>query len=111
MVSILAIIPKGCGDLQGYVHLLRRDRGFTVTRNESLIVFTGGTVMNCVTWKESPDKWNWALTGSLEDGKKIKGRGYWLSKDKHKQLHLISDDFTIGGKPADKLHDKYIRVK
>ena len=78
---------------------------------ESLIVFTGGTVMNCVTWKESPDKWNWALTGSLEDGKKIKGRGYWLSRDKHQQLHLISDDFTIGGKPADKLHDKYIRVK
>lgn len=78
---------------------------------ESLIVFTGGTVMNCVTWKESPDKWNWELTGSLKDGKAIKGRGYWLSKDKHKQLHLISDDFDIGGKPADKLHDKYIRVK
>ena len=78
---------------------------------ESLIAFSGGTVMNVVTWKESSDKWNWALTGSLEDGKEIKGRGYWLSKDKHKQLHLISDDFTIGGKPADKLHDKYIRVK
>ncbi|MFP6763685.1 MAG: DUF4440 domain-containing protein [Planctomycetaceae bacterium] len=78
---------------------------------ESLIVFTGGTVMNVVTWKKSSDKWNWVLTGSLEDGREIKGRGYWEANDKGKQLHLISDDFTIGGKPADKLHDKYIRVK
>jgi len=77
---------------------------------ESLIAFSGGTVMNVVTWKESSDKWNWALTGSLEDGKEIKGRGYWEAKDKGKQLHVISDDFTIGGKPTDKLHDKYIRV-
>ncbi len=78
---------------------------------ESLIVFTGGTVMKVVTWKETSKKWNWVLTGSLEDGKKIKGRGYWEFKNKGKQLHLISDDFTIGGKPADKLHDKYIRVR
>ena len=80
-------------------------------RIESLIVFTGGTVMHVVTWKKSSDKWNWVLTGSLEDGKEIKGRGYWEAKNKGKQLHLISDDFTIGGKSADKLHDKYIRVK
>ena len=78
---------------------------------ESLIVFTGGTVMKVVTWKETSKKWNWVLTGSLEDGKKIKGRGYWEFKNKGKQLHLISDNFTIGGKPADKLHDKYIRVR
>jgi hypothetical protein len=77
---------------------------------ESFIVFNGGTVFHAVTWKESSDQWNWSLKGSLANGDKISGHGYWKFSDGGKKLELISDDFTIGGKQADKLHDKYIRV-
>ena len=78
---------------------------------ESMVVHSGGTIMHIVTWKESSDKWPWTLRGSLEDGQKITGTGYWEFRDNSKELHLIGDDFLIGGKPADKLHDKFIRVK
>ena len=77
---------------------------------ESFIVFNGGTVFHCVTWKETSNKWNWELKGSMKNGEKVSARGSWQFSDDGKKLDLISDDFTIGGKKTDKLHDKYFRV-
>ena len=78
---------------------------------ETMAVDGGGTMVYIVTWKESPDKWHWTMNGSLKDGQKIKGKGYWEFRDHGKEVHRIGDDFLIGGKPADKLHDKFIRAQ
>ncbi|MCP4192566.1 MAG: hypothetical protein GY768_18280 [Planctomycetaceae bacterium] len=74
-------------------------------------ISNGGGTWRVVISKESPEKWNWKLTGSLENGEKMTGSGFWQFEDGGKKIHLISDNFFVGGKKAAPLHDKFSRVK
>ena len=73
-------------------------------------VANGGTSWHFIIWKASPNRWDWKLTASLEDGTPIKGNGAWVVLKGGKQLDLVSDDFMIGDSKAEPLHDRFYRI-
>ena len=71
-------------------------------------VSSGGTLWNRIIYKKGKD-WMSQVTGSLADGKKIRGE-LTLTISDEGNTHTWTGQLTVGGEKADPLHDVWRRV-
>ena len=93
----------GPGSVTGLVHY---DAGARQIQRRG--VSSGGNVWNSIVYKHD-GKWHFETTGSIADGKKIKGSGIRHISDDGK-THRLTGNAKIDGKELDPLRDVWRRI-